>query len=320
MATPLTAAALLSALRGEGVGVVEVGSWRTHNRAGHGAWGPVNGVMIHHTVTSGTDASVRLCRDGHSTLPGPLCHGVIAKDGRVHMVGWGRTNHAGSGDPRVLDQVVAESYGARPTPPTKSNANGVDGNARFYGFECINWGDNADPWPAVQVEAIARAAAALCRAHGWSERSVIGHSEWQIGKIDPRGPIGTKGGPALTMASIRARVAELLKTGKPTAPSKPSKPTAPKPKPPYAPPVFPAGLAPGRKSPSARGLQRALKAAGYMSKSIPEADSYGPASSAAVARFHQAHPAYRGAGLHYDPAIGPRGWAALHTIAYGGKK
>ncbi|MGW1405015.1 CHAP domain-containing protein [Streptomyces sp. NPDC002403] len=107
------------------------------------------------------------------------------------------------------------------------------------------------------------------------------------------------------------------KAPKPTAPSKPSKPTAPKP---YAPPAFPAGLAPDRKSPSARGLQRALKAAGYMAKAVPEADTYGPATQAAVARFHQANPAYRAAGQHYDPAIGPRGWAALHTIAYGGKK
>ncbi|WP_406014318.1 CHAP domain-containing protein [Streptomyces sp. NBC_00984] len=107
------------------------------------------------------------------------------------------------------------------------------------------------------------------------------------------------------------------KAPKPTAPSKPSKPTTPKP---YAPPAFPAGLAPGRKSPSARGLQRALKAAGFMSAAIAEADTYGPATQAAVARFHQAHPAYRAAGQHYDPAIGPKGWAALHTIAYGRKK
>ncbi|MER7726383.1 N-acetylmuramoyl-L-alanine amidase [Streptomyces sp. NPDC096323] len=310
MATPLTAGAFLSALRAEGVAVVEVGDWRTHNRAGHGAWGPMHGVMIHHTVTTGTDRSVTICRDGHSTLPGPLCHGVIAKDGRVHLVGYGRANHAGLGDDDVLQAVIDE----RPLPA--DNEANTDGNRHFYGFECVNLGDNKDPWPAVQVEAIARAAAGICRAHGWDERSVIGHSEWQPGKVDPRGPIGTKDGPALTMARIRARVAELLRLD-----DKPSKPTAPKPKPkPYAPPKFPAGLAPGRKSPSARGLQRALKAASYMAKPIPEADTYGPATQAAVARFHQAHPAYRAAGLHYDPAIGPRGWAALHTLAYGKKK
>ncbi|MFD9853460.1 CHAP domain-containing protein [[Kitasatospora] papulosa] len=104
---------------------------------------------------------------------------------------------------------------------------------------------------------------------------------------------------------------------KPQKPSTPQKPTTPSKPKPYAPPAFPSGLAPNRATPSARGLQRALKAAGYMSKSIPEAANYGPATQAAVARFHQAHPAYRARGTHYDPAIGPKGWAALHRLAYG---
>ncbi|MFE4679178.1 N-acetylmuramoyl-L-alanine amidase, partial [Streptomyces sp. NPDC056723] len=75
MAAPLSAAQFIAALRAEGVKVVEVGNWRTHNRNSKGAWGPVHGVMIHHTVTKGTAATVKLCRDGRSDLPGPLCHG-----------------------------------------------------------------------------------------------------------------------------------------------------------------------------------------------------------------------------------------------------
>jgi hypothetical protein len=307
MATPLTASAFLSALRGEAVDVVEVGSWRTHNRAGHGAWGPMHGVMIHHTVTSGTDHSVALCRDGYSSLPGPLCHGVIDKAGRVHLVGYGRANHAGLGDDDVLRAVIAER-----ALPADNEAN-TDGNSRFYGFECINLGDNFDPWPEAQVEAIARAAAGICRAHGWGAESVIGHSEWQPGKIDPRGPIGKKGGPALTMAKIRARVAELLDQKTPSKPSTPSRPSPPKP---YAPPAFPAGLAPGKAKPSARALQRVLKTCGFMPRSVKEADNYGPQTQAAVARFHNAHPSYRGAGKSYDPAIGPKGWAYLHRTAH----
>lgn len=183
MAIPLTADALVAALRAEGVRVVEHTGWRTHNRNHKGAWGPVNGVIIHHTVTSGTTASVDLCFNGHADLPGPLCHGVIAKDGTVHLVGNGRTNHAGSGDGDVLAAVVEE----RATLPAPDQ-NNTDGNARFYGFECVNLGDGQDPWPAAQVEAIVRASAAICRAHGWSARSVIGHKEWTNTKIDPRGP------------------------------------------------------------------------------------------------------------------------------------
>ncbi|MER5357055.1 N-acetylmuramoyl-L-alanine amidase [Streptomyces sp. NPDC002785] len=301
MATPLTASAFLSALRGEGVNVVEVGSWRSHSRAGHGAWGPMHGVMIHHTVTSGTDHSVAICRDGYSSLPGPLCHGVIDKAGTVHLVGYGRANHAGLGDSDVLAAVINER-----ALPADNQAN-TDGNARFYGFECINLGDNADPWPEAQVEAIARAAAGICRAHGWGAASVIGHSEWQPGKVDPRGPIGKKGGPALTMARIRAHVAELLDE---KAPSKPSTPK------PYTPPAFPAGLAPGKAKPSAKPLQRVLKTCGFMPQSVKEADAYGPQTQAAVARFHNAHPSYRAAGKSHDPAIGPKGWAYLYRTAH----
>lgn len=202
MATPLSAAAVLAALRAEGVTVVEVGEWRTHNRNHKGAWGPVYGSIVHHTVTSGTADTVRICRDGYTSLPGPLCHGMIAKSGQVHMVGWGRANHAGGGDPVVLDQVKNESYNIRPAPPVFGNADGVDGNAHFYGWECENLGDGKDPWPAAQYDAIVRVQAALCRAHGWTYRSVIGHLEWSKDKVDPRG---------FTMPDLRTDVAERLK-------------------------------------------------------------------------------------------------------------
>ncbi|MCX4770521.1 peptidoglycan-binding protein [Streptomyces sp. NBC_01260] len=203
MATPLTAGQLLAALHAEGVDVVGYESWRTHNRNHKGAWGPLNGVMIHHTVSSGTDASVALCYNGHSALPGPLCHGVIDKTGTVHLVGNGRANHAGGGDPAVLQRVIAEDYGDRPPAPHEheGSAGSVDGNARFYGFECVNLGDGEDPWPAAQLEAIERVSAAICRAHGWTARSVIGHLEWSDWKVDPRG---------FTMPALRDRVAARL--------------------------------------------------------------------------------------------------------------
>ncbi len=195
MARPMSAGELLTALRAEGSTVVEVPGWRTHNRAGHGPWGPVHGVIVHHTATSGTDSTVRLCWNGTDALPGPLCHGVIGKDARVHLVGCGRANHAGGGDPDVLRAVVAEQ---RLPPPRRT---GSDGNVHFYGFECVNLGNGADPWPEAQLEAVERAAAAVCRHHGWTERSVIGHLEWRPGKIDPRG---------FTMDRLRRRIRDRL--------------------------------------------------------------------------------------------------------------
>lgn len=206
MANPLTATRLLTSLRAEGLSVTEVGDWRTHNRNQKGAWGPVNGVMIHHTVTSGSERTVQICREGYGSLPGPLCHGVITKDGRVYLVGHGRANHAGLGDSDVMSAVVAE----KDTPsPTKQDA---DGNARFYGFECENLGDGEDPWPDEQLDAIERASAALCRAHGWGERSVIGHMEWTNQKVDPRG---------FTMGSMRRRIANRLRVKPGAGPAAP---------------------------------------------------------------------------------------------------
>ncbi|WP_405621606.1 N-acetylmuramoyl-L-alanine amidase [Streptomyces sp. NBC_01508] len=191
----MSASSFIRALKNEGLTVVEVGDWRTHNRNHVGPWGPVHGVMMHHTVTKGTADSVRICRDGYAGLPGPLCHGVIAKDGRVHLVGYGRANHAGSGDDDVLRAVIAE----KALPP--DNEANTDGNRHFYGFECVNLGDGKDPWPAVQVEAMEAAAAAVCRVHGWNAPSVIGHIEWQPGKSDPRG---------VSMGGLRRRVKERL--------------------------------------------------------------------------------------------------------------
>ncbi|MFI0821178.1 peptidoglycan-binding protein [Streptomyces sp. NPDC021098] len=217
MATPLSADRLLKALRDEGLTVHEYRNWRSHNRNSKGPWGPVNGVMIHHTVTSGTDSSVELCYNGHSSLPGPLCHGVIDKKGEIHLVGNGRANHAGLGDNDVLNAVINETK-----LPTDNEAD-KDGNARFYGFECINLGDGDDPWPEAQKLAIEKVSAAICRAHGWSERSVIGHLEWQPGKVDPRG---------FTMNSMRTRIGKRLG-------AKPDGPSQTKPKPPATYEPFP---------------------------------------------------------------------------------
>lgn len=204
MATPLTPAKALTQFRKFGLDIVEHRNWKTHNRNHVGRWGPVNGVMIHHTVTKGTAPSLRILTDGYAGLPGPLCHGMIDKDGTLYLVGWGRANHAGLGDAIVLNAVVNE----RTLPRAVNNT--VDGNPRFYGFECVNLGDGKDPWPEAQVEAICRASAALCDAHGWGAESVIGHLEWQYGKIDPRG---------LSMADLRSRVGKLLKDGE-AAPQK----------------------------------------------------------------------------------------------------
>ncbi|MER6092463.1 N-acetylmuramoyl-L-alanine amidase [Streptomyces bluensis] len=278
MASPASAASFAALLRAEGVTVVEVGNWETHNRNSKGPWGPVHGVMIHHTVTKGTAATVKICRDGHSNLPGPLCHGVVAKDGRVHLVGYGRANHAGLGDPDVLRAVIDE----RPAPV--DNEATVDGNRHFYGFECENLGDGKDPWPEAQLLAIEKVAAAICRHHGWSERSVIGHLEWQPGKVDPRG---------FTMDAMRARVTARLARGT-SAP----KPSTPKPAPKPARPVVDLSklIAAAKSNPATKGtpvtyagvrtVEAALVDAGLLAKKYGDGH-YGTTTVTAYAAWQK---------------------------------
>jgi len=87
----------------------------------------------------------------------------------------------------------------------------------------------------------------------------------------------------------------------------------------YTPPRFPKGIGPGKSKPSAVALQRALKKAGYMPKSVRENANYGPQTQAAVVRFHNSSygKKYKARGVRNDPRIGPKGWAALFRKAYG---
>lgn len=217
-------------LRAEGVKVAEHPGWMTHNRNHKGPWGEVHGVIIHHTVTGPKVDGVQICNDGFAALPGPLCHGVISRNGVVHLISSGRANHAGGGDPAVLAAVQREDYPVRPPAPKAHDGSpgAVDGNRAFYGFECENLGDGKDPWPEVQVEAVVRASAAFARYHGWSAKSVIGHSEWSDWKSDPKGPPT----PSVTMPDLRRRIQERLNH----EPSWSRNSTQPKPPAPVTPP------------------------------------------------------------------------------------
>lgn len=182
----MTASRFSSLVRAAGVTLVSHGPWQTNNRNHKGPWGPVHGVMIHHDATASVEASIRVTLEGQSAaVPGPLYAGVVDKLGRLHMCGWGRCNHAGLGDDDVLRGVIRE---ADPLPP--DNEANTDGNRHFYGFSGVNRGDGKDPWPTVQLRTLATISAVICDYHGWTERSIIGHADWQPGKPDPRGPEG----------------------------------------------------------------------------------------------------------------------------------
>lgn len=179
MADPMSAEQLLAALRAEGVRYVEEPGWPTHNRNHIGLWGPVYGVVWHHTA--GNSTPTWLLRNGRPDLPGPLCLIHVPRDGVAHLVGLGRANHAGTCDRAVLAAVIEE----RPAPPPQRDE--VDFNRYTYGIE-VNGTDDGQPWTPEQVDTCVRVGAAISRVHGWGPRSHIGHREATRRKpLDPSG-------------------------------------------------------------------------------------------------------------------------------------
>src|SRR3546814_16141661 len=89
------------------------------------------------------------------------------------MISGGRANHAGTFAQNAHNAVLAES----PVHPYPDSAEPVDGNDKYYGLEIENRGDGSDPYPMVQYVAAVKWATAICRFHGWTENSVLGHKE-----------------------------------------------------------------------------------------------------------------------------------------------
>ncbi|MEV7402854.1 peptidoglycan-binding protein [Streptomyces sp. NPDC091267] len=295
----MTADQFVARLKAEGVTVIEHAGWRTHNRAGHGSWGPMNGVVIHHTA--GRD-SLSLVYNGTSALPGPLCHTHLSKSGVATMVGNGRANHAGTFATNAFNAMMNENK----THPRPDAAEPVDANARTYGIEIENLGNGTDFYPDAQYDAAVRWAAAICRFHGWSAQSVIGHKEGTRRKIDPKGPIGSAKGPLWDMDTFRADVQKRIDTDKPSTttpkPSTPAKPT-------YEPYPGASFFKTGRKSPIVAAMHKRLVAVGCNKyKSNTNADVWGSGDVASYATWQRK----RGAtGKGADGIPGKATWDAL---------
>lgn len=299
MATPMTAAQFVKALKDEGLTVLEHSGWESHNRAASGRpWGPVHGVMIHHTGgTAPSDLSI--VWSGRSDLPGPCAHSYMSKAGVVTMTANGRANHAGGGDPTVLAQVENESYGDSPRAPQyhEGSAGAADGNVSFYGLEVSNTGSKTDAYPTVQYQAIVKWAAGICRFHGWSAKSVIGHREWSNWKPDP----------IYSLVQLRKDVQALLDKD----PATPAPPVTPpkNPKPTYEPYPGAKFFVTGKKSPIIEAMHERLVAVGcgrYQSNS--HKDVWGSGDEASYAAW-QRHQGFTGAAA--DGIPGQQTWNDL---------
>ncbi|MEV6504766.1 N-acetylmuramoyl-L-alanine amidase [Streptomyces sp. NPDC051642] len=210
MATPMTPAQWRTALQAEGVKFTEYSNWTTRGRdsATGKTFGPVHGVLNHHTAGSNSLKAVAV--DGAPALPAPLCHTFLPKTGIAVMVSCHRANHAGLAASNVIAAIINEK-----TLPKQNKATTVDGNDCLYGIETENLGDGKDAYTKAQYDAWVRWNAAICRHHGWGSGSAAGHLETSVeGKIDPKGPVegyGSRGKFTFSMKQLRADVAERLK-------------------------------------------------------------------------------------------------------------
>ncbi len=167
---------------------VEHGDWRTRVRPG--TFRP-EGVMIHHTASTGFDATLKVVTHGRPDLNGPLCNIYVAR-GKCYLISAGRANHAGAGSSEAL------AYLRKNSPPTGSAAkldrpdDFTGANGIFVGFEVLSPGK-----PSVQLadedwNVVCKATAAILRNLRIPHPArMIGHAEWTRRKVDPQFGRGT---------------------------------------------------------------------------------------------------------------------------------
>lgn len=153
--------------------------WETRTRrSGPFAAGAPRSIMVHHTATAAKAAgdypTLRVIRQGHGTLSGPLSQLGLGRSARVYIVAAGAANHAGP---------TAKS--------TQSNSNSIGIEAEHSG---------TGPWPAQQYDGYVRLVAALCIWYKLPATAVYGHKEAAI-------PPDRKTDPNFNMNTFRKDVA-----------------------------------------------------------------------------------------------------------------
>lgn len=256
---------LAGVLKEAGLKVAEVPGWESRGR---GEMGDAIGVICHHTVgaPTGNMPSLQTLVNGTSQLGGPLSQLGLGRDGTYYVIAAGRCNHAGTG--KWMDET--------------------DGNARFIGIEAENTGLVTDPWPAVQMDAYKRGAAALLRHMGSSAGYCAGHKEYAL-------PAGRKIDPLFDMTAFRADVASILAG------------TAP---PPVLIPASTPAVHPGDEArPTLRRGQVGRFVRRWQQVLGTTDDGYfGPKTEASTRSWQRDH------GLVPDGIVGPKTWAVSDAL------
>lgn len=176
---------LADVLRAAGLNVVERDGWKDRGRPG--TFGPVRGVLCHHTgPTSSTLSATLLIENGRPDLPGPLSQLMLDKDGTFHVIAAGRCNHAGAGSWQGV----------------------TTGNSSFIGIEARNDG-GGEVWPPVQLAAYERGVAAILTHLHADAVMAAGHKEYAL-------PKGRKPDPTFDMVHFRENVETIMRGATPT--------------------------------------------------------------------------------------------------------
>ncbi len=253
---------LPTVLKNAGLKVAEVDGWPNRGVADMPA---AKGVMCHHTAgpAAGNMPSLRVLVNGRPDLPGPLCQLGLGRDGTYYVIAAGRANHAGVGQ---WEGVTA-------------------GNAAFIGIEAENVGLPSDPWPAIQLEAYQRGAAAILKHLQQSAIMCCGHKEYAL-------PKGRKPDPhSINMTVFRRQVARYMAGEIVSDPI------------PWVDPLDRPTLRRGAPDNPKFLVQIVQRKVGITGNRVDGV--FGPMTEAAVRQFQREH------GLVPDGIVGPKTWQVI---------
>lgn len=144
---------LLRAVKASGLPHTQVAGWQSRGR---GTMGRIQTVTLHHTATprsymkSNDIPTLNVLKNGHGSLPGPLCQIGLGRSGHVYLVAAGVANHAGR---------------SRATSMTNSHAVGIEAEGAM------------EAWPAAQYRAYVLLVAALLTEFGLANGRALRHAE-----------------------------------------------------------------------------------------------------------------------------------------------
>lgn len=172
--TAPTPAQVRHALVDAGLTVQLVPGWDDPGIGKYGTrWQP-SGVVLHHTANSGApgDAPSLAWVVKNQYAPVRACHLLIGRSGLVYLVYALGCYNAGAGGPlKVAGTVIPRDVGNRFLYGIEVESKGTDPSMTAGAHE-------ADGFTPAQVDATARAAAALVRLLGRDESAVIRHRDW----------------------------------------------------------------------------------------------------------------------------------------------